>query len=421
MSQSTLDATQIPLKRLFKPVVGVYPAAKVISDGFSTSAQSFGDLGTSGWQSHATRFNVQGQQWFAFQGWNPPAGCKNAPTPRQVLGVAPGHVLEFEFEFNDDKLDIMVNATDAFDMQVYVTEGGQTFKLRDKPLAWVGGGYKFRNILFADRDPRQIRVVMAGGVNFTQLNHEARAVVRPSKDRPFIITDGDSYFESIHALNLGSDETYYAYGNCDAIFEATGFAQGRHAEGGTGAFNNGDGNARTDDTPSAVASSRWGSAQRIAKIAVDLGRNTPVAYLCNGTINDGPLSGGKAPMKARLLQIWEALNAVDPDLPIIHIGPEPYNGGVTPGSSHDLNRQAMIEGLAGYANGAGFIDPSLDPQGAWYTGTGFDNSPTSSEQAALTGHDGIHGNYRGYKWYGTLIARHLGEITIPAARAAKFL
>src|SRR5882672_5508658 len=272
------------LKELFRPVRGVYPTSKWTTDVYSAAAQTFVSVvGISA----STSFNVQGQQWFA-SGLS--VGLKNVPTPRTVGGVAPGHVQEFEFEFSDDKFDLMLVAAGDYDTQIYITEEGQTYRLRDKPLGEVGASsYRFRQVTFTDKRPRAIRIVIAGAAYFVQINKESRAVLRPSKDRPFYIADGDSYFEGIHAFNAGSAESYYSYGNIDAIFEATGFVGARHAEGGTGLFNNGDGTARTDDTGSAVGSSRWGSAQRISKASTDLAAR-PLFWLFNGTINDGALT-----------------------------------------------------------------------------------------------------------------------------------
>jgi hypothetical protein len=413
-----LDSSLVKLKRLFKPVEpDPYPTSRYSQDVYSGGAQSFVSLGTDSWTASATQFNVLGQQW---QNSGLGAGGKNVTTPRSVFGTAPGHVQEFEFEFNDTKFDLMLVTNGAYDTQIYITEGGKTWRLKDKPLGEVGSSYRFRNITFTDNRPRQIRVVIAGSAYFVQLNREQRAVVRAAKDRPFYIADGDSYFESIHAQNAGSAETYFTYGNIDAIFEATGFVGARHAEGGTGLFNNGDGTARTDDTGSSVASSRWGSAQRISAAGPSLAQK-PIFWLFNGTINDGALSGGKAPYKARLFEIYQAINAVDSGIGFIHVGPEPYNNGFAAGSAHDLNRQAIVEAVAQHGNGWGFIDPTRDPQGAWYTGLGFENSVTSSPQAQLTGADGVHGNFHGYDYYGKEIARHLGEIAVPLVRAEKFI
>lgn len=416
MSNLLLDRPMIKLKELFRPVEpSPYPTGRWSLDSYSAAAQTYISLGTAQWnQAGVFPFNNQGQQW---QNSGLGVGGKNVTTPRTVSGVAPGHVQEFEFEFNDNKLDLMLIAFGDYDSQVHVTENGKTWRLRDKPLGEVGASsYRFRNILFTDRRPRQIRVTIAGAAYFVQTCQEQRAVLRASRNRYMYIGDGDSYFESVHAQNAGSAETYFTYGNQDAIFEHSGFVAARHAEGGTGAFNNGDGTARTDDTGSVIGSSRWGSAQRIAAAAGDLAAK-PLFWLFNGTINDGTLSGGKAPMKKRLLEIYQAIVALDPNITFVHVGPEPYNNGYAAGSAHDLNRQAMIEALNEHPNGAAYIDPMLGASGPWYTGLGFENSVTNSQQAQLTGADGIHGNFAGYDWYGKLIAHHLGEIQIPLARA----
>lgn len=413
---AVLEPSYMRLKELFRPVRGVYPTTKWSVDQYSASAQSY--VSVSG-VSASTSFNVQGQQW---QASGLGAGYKNTPTPRQVFGNYFAHVQEFEFEFSDDKFDLMLVAAGDYNTQIYVTEEGHTYRLRDKPLGEVGASsYRFRQVLFTDKRPRAIRIVIGGAAYFVQINKESRAVLRPSKDRPFYIADGDSYFEGIHSYNAGSAESYYVYGNIDAIFEATGFVAARHAEGGTGIFNDSTipPVVTTSDTPGPNAASRWGSAQRVAAASADLAAK-PLFWLFNGTINDG-LAPSKAATKARMFEIYQAINAYDPGIGFIHVGPEPYNNGYAAGSVHDLNRQAMLEANTQHGNGLGYIDPMLDPQGPWYTGLGYENSVTTSQQAQLTGGDQIHGNFHGYDYYGRMIAKHLGEIGVPRSRAEKYL
>lgn len=423
MSNLLLDRPTVKMKRLFKPVEPD-PYPKAFTDAYSGTAQSFSSLVANQWnQAGAFPFNVQGQQW---QNSGLGAGGKNVTTPRTSGGQPVWSVQEWEFDFNDDKLDVMLIAFGDYDMQVYITEQGKTWKLRADPLAEVGAvSYRFRNITLPDRQPRSIRCVLAGQAFFVQIHREQRAVLRPSADRPMIILDGDSYVDAFHAKNAGSVRSFYSFGIADAIFEATGIVSARHGEGSSGVFNNGNGVTVTTDASGPNGTSRWGSAQRITYATPDLVRK-PLAYVFNGTINDAALAGGTAAMKKRLFEIYAALVAVDPGLPIVHVGPEPYDGtaiGGGPwgaGSGNDQNRIAMQQAIAEHPNGAGFIDPALTGI-PWFTGSGYENIPTTSQQAQGTGADKLHGNAFGYENYGTLMAAALGEIPVPLVRAEAFL
>lgn len=451
----------VTLGSLFQPIDDVLPASEILTDQISTSAQAFSALATVPWTAKTAKFNLQGQNWIQASAGSDGGGQKNDTSARNNGGVPWGMVTEFEFMYTADKFDLMlIGQNGGFDCQIYVEYQGGMRKLRDKPLGSTTTGYVFRNVKFAATPNgaggavarggwkgRRIRVVIGGNVNFLQLNVEAAALVYPSPQRPMgIVSGSDSFFEPLHAQNAGSDETYFCMGNAQGFFEATQIVLWNGAEGGTGLFQNGDGTARGDDTGSSINASRFGSAQRRAKIAAGyaLGAADPLAGirmplfdLFHGTINDGQLSGlgtgvaSAANMKARAKVCYQA--ALDADtaglIRVVHVGPEPYTlsnpAASTPGydasGPHYVNRLAQIDAInelnAALATPRAYFIDASNPTAPWWTGNGYNNNG-ENPQAVLTGADGIHGNYRQYVTvHSRRIADNMRSIPVPARRA----
>jgi hypothetical protein len=441
-----INPKTVPLRSLYEPITDVLPASEIVTDAYSASNQSFDSLASVQWDSG--KFNLQGQNWVQQTPGNWAGGAKNDTSARASGGVQFNMSTLFAFVNTGDKLEIMVISTGAFDMQVYVEYQGKLVKLRDKPLSSALTGYVFRQIKFAATPNgaggavsrggfkrRAYYVKLGGNVNFLQLNVEAASLTYPTPLRNmFVIGPCDSYMEPLHNQNASSDETYFSYGPQDALFEATGMPPWNAAEGGTGFFQNGDGVARTDDTPSSVNGTRWGSAARKTKIGAGftagaanpyVGISKPLFMLGHGSINDGALSGGTAPMKARAKVVYAEGMALDSTglMSMIQVGPEPYTTvGASPpgyqsGSVHDLNRLGQIAAISETPR-AYFVDAS-NPTNPWWTGNGANNSNLADQQALLTGADNIHGNYRGYHAHGRRIADAIGDIPIPIARATR--
>lgn len=423
----------VALGSLYRPMTNVYPSAEITTDSMSTSAQTFTSQDTLVWDAAQTagKFNLQGQNWVPVTSGTPLAGVKNGTGDRSISGVQVGMNLDFEFMYTGDKIDLFFIATGDFDSQVYVEYQGEMRKLKAKPLPSTTTGYVVRNIKFAGdgastleaNKARRIRVVMSGSAYFIQLIIEMNALVYASPDRPLLITDGDSYIESYHAKNTGSDETYFTYGPNDALLEATGFAIWRASQGGTGFFNNGAGTTVTTDAANAAANTtRFGSAGRKTKMQPAFNA-MPVAYLLHGTVNDGSLSGGTAAMKARAKVVYQEAAALDPNglVTIIHVGNEPYTvpaatpAGYVSGGANDLNRLGHIAAVAEVAR-TYFVDPAV-PTAPWWTGNSYNNLSTTDQQALITGADGLHGNYRGYHNHGRRIAQAIRNLPIPTVRA----
>lgn len=445
---AVINPKTVPLRSLYEPISDVLPASEIVTDSFSASQQTFDSIATVQWDATG-KFNCQGQNWVQQSPGNWAGGAKNDTSARAPSGVKFNMSTMFGFVNTGDKLDIMVVSTGAFDMQVYVEYQGKLVKLRDKPLSSSLTSYVFRNIKFTATQNgaggavsrggfkrRAFYVKLAGNVNFVQLNVEAASLTYPTPLRNmFVIGPADSYPESLHNQNAGSDETYFSYGPQDALFEATGMPCWNGAEGGTAFFQNGDTVARTDDTANASSGgTRWGSAPRKAAIAAGfaagaanpyVGISKPLFMLGHGTINDGALSGGTAALKARAKVVYSEALAQDTTglMSMIQVGPEPYTaiGGSPPSytasSVHDLNRLGEIAAIAETPRGY-FVDAS-NPTNPWWTGNAANNTSLTDQQALITGADTIHGNYRGYHAHGRRIADAIGDIPIPIGRATR--
>jgi hypothetical protein len=445
---AVINPKTVPLRSLYQPITDVLPASEIVTDAYSSSNQTFDSLATVQWDALGTKFNLQGQNWVQQTPGNWAGGAKNDTSSRASGGVQFNMSTLFGFVNTGDKLEIMVVSTGAFDMQVYVEYQGKMVKLKDKPLSSSLTSFVVRQIKFAATlngaggavsrggyKRRAFYVKLAGNANFVQLNVEAASLTYPTPLRHmFVIGPSDSYMEPLHNQNAGSDETYFGYGPQDALFEATGMVPWNAAEGGTGFFQNGDGVARTDDTASSVNGTRWGSTIRKAKIAAgfaagladpNVGISKPLFMLGHGSINDGALSGGTAPMKARAKVVYAEAMALDSAglMSMIHVGPEPYTAiaatppGYTAGSAGDLNRLGQIAAVAETPR-AYFVDAAV-PTNPWWTGNAANNTSLTDQQALITGADNVHGNYRGFQQHGRRIADAIGDIPIPIGRATR--
>lgn len=427
VAKAAPDLGRVPLHTLYRPMTDIISSSVLVSDQYVTAVP--GDyVNQWGTRWDSANLNVQGQNLVAVTAGTPASGCVNDSTGRyQVVSstnVPMASVIDIEFLHTGDKLDIMMQTFGAFDTQVYIEDEGRMKKAKALPLAGNNSGYSYRSLRFAEIATRRIRIVMPA-VYFIQVLHEQSAIVAPSPDRPLIVTTGDSYFEASGAYNSGSTRTFATYGMLDALIEATGFAVARCAQGGTGYFNDGTGAA---GSLTAVASntshtSPFGSAPRVAYYGKFLGSVAkPVAVLVNGTINDGGLSGdgtnaSQAGMQTRVTALLNAIAALDPKVGIVAIGPEPINDSYGSGA-HATNRLGIQAAIAAHAQGIGFADAN-NPTTPWWTGTGYEKSVSTSQQAQMVGADQIHPNWFGHKYYGSRIAAAIGDFRVPKDRAER--
>lgn len=445
------NPTTVAVGNIYSPVAGLFPASRIITDEMSLTRQSYTVAAVDYWNA-ANRFTKQGQKWAAINGSDPSQGVQNRATPRGVLGQYAHHVTEVEFLFTGNKLDFQFRGTpdSAWDCTIWVEYGGRMHRLSQYPKGWASGsGLRYRNIEFDSSIPYhgRIRMHVAAGI-FVGVGHESNAIIRPSPPRYFMITDGDSYIDGQQAQNAGDGATgFFSAGLADHLFEATGFATARRAQGGTAFFNNGGGTV-TSDVATFLNTTRWFSAGRKAwmvnagpapfDFALPLGEK-PLIYLLNGTWNDASRSGGQAPMYTRAKDCYQWIQTMDPWITTVHVTVEPYwgdaNGGFgsagtetgppTAGSAHALNVAGHIQ-AASEVPRTRIINPFGIINGAepWWSGKGDVTTLATdpdSQQAQLTGADHIHGNYRGYQNYAQRIAREMAGIRVPVARVRGFL
>ena len=427
VAKAAPDLGQVPLRTLYRPMTDIISSSVLTTDQYLFAAPSdYTNLWGTRWDS--ANYNTQGQNLIAVTAGTPASGCVNDSSGRYATygsNNSPlSSVIDIEFVHTGDKLDIMMQTFGYFDSQVYIEDEGRMKKAKALPLAGNYSGYSYRSLRFAEIATRRIRVVMPSSY-FVQVMHEQSAILAPSPDRPLIVTTGDSYFDAFGAYNSGSARSFATYGMIDALIEATGFAAARCAQGGTGYFNDGTGAAGslTAVASNTMHTSPFGSAPRVAYYGKFLGSTAkPVAFLVNGTINDGELSGdgtnaSQAAMQTRVTALLNAIAARDPKVGIVAIGPEPINDSYGSGA-HATNRLGIQAAIAAHAQGIGFVDPN-NPTTPWWTGTGYEKSVSTSQQAQMVGADQIHPNWFGHKYYGSRIAAAIGDFRVPKDRAER--
>lgn len=385
---------------------GVFPATEVAQDAYFYDNGPTDYTAMTGTLWNSPNLNTQGNNLVAANPEVPAIGCTNKSTNRTV-----GSIVDIEFILDGDKFGIHFQGFGYVDSQVWVEHDGVMKRIRDTPLVGDNDGFIFRQITFTSRARRRIRFTLPY-LFFIQIIHEGNAVLRRSPDRPLMVTTGDSYVDASTALNAGSAKTFSTFGINDALIECTGFAIARQGQGGTGYFNNGTGAA--SDALGPGGTSRFFSTDRLDTIKA-LGVGSISYLLVNGTINDGELSGGRAGMRARALEGFEAVSDWDPGISIIVLGPEALNDPPAGGAS-DLNRQGLMDAVAEHPQCVGFLDVSK-PGLAWWFGTGTEADPnTWDAQSKLVGMDGVHGNYDLYALYGRNTADEMGDFDVPAVR-----
>lgn len=424
------EQQSVALSSLFRPITEVIPTSFLTTD--TTTATGPSDY-TNQWGTlwnDANVFNKQGQNIIEMTAGVPAAGGLNDTNGRHTGSAPVWSMTDVEFIFTGDKLDLSFYCWGgASDTQVYIEHEGQMKKAKALPQASPAvTGTVFRRLRFAERFTGRIRFLLQGGINFIQIVHEQNAILRRSPDRPLLMITGDSYVDATDPYNSGSARSFHTFGIAEQILEMTGFAICRAGQGGTGYFN--DGTGGTSLTPVGVwGSSPFFSADRKTAYGAFLNNTAkPVLFLVNGTLNDGGLSGdgtnaNATNMQAKVAAALDYITATDPYCSIALVGPEPYNDSQVPTTVHTVNRGGMMSAAAAktMANGAScvFVDAN-NPTTPFFSGTGSEAAPNSaSPQAQLLGGDGIHGNWYGYKHYGSLIVNGIRNMKVSKQRAMR--
>lgn len=402
------------VKDLWSPYSSeVYPSADVLKDEYTLDvpgeADFPGGFGSVLWND--PRINSQSQIFAPVNPSSVGAGVRNHPTARTYGGG----VLDISFQITDDRMAFMTQVFQNMDTSVYVSDdNGRMRRLKSRPLVFTpnSNAFAFRMIKFASKRSRTIRYV-GPFVTFYQILVSTNAVVRRPPDKDLILSVSDSFRESQGSYNLGSSETYHTWSINDHITMATGLPVARLGLGGTGWFNNASGTA--SNSPGPDGSVPFFSDANVACIKA-YGKNKIRIVDVNGTINDGELSGGKAGMKARAIEGLNKIYTWDRGIRFVIWGPEPFNNSSTPGSVHDLNRQALIEVAAEHPAVIGYLDTN-NPVTPFYSGLGSEAAPVAgSSQSMLTGFDTIHPNALGTKHYWDMAMAEYGDFEIEAER-----
>jgi len=420
--------------RFFTPVAGVLPAGIVTTNVFDATVGTYTNMATIYWNTD--QFNTQGQQWEAVNPSDVTVGVRNAATPRINTSDSNNHfmhVTEFEFLFTGLQFEIQFTATTSYDMQVWIEWGERMWRVQTEPLAGTTAGTMYRRITFASPYHGRIRVHLGGGT-FVGVVSEQSSIITASPDRLFGICDGDSWADGLGFKQV-SGKSYWTAGLCDFLFERTGIVWARRAQGETGFFTNGTATV-IDDTSDSTNSTRFFSASRKAWLTgngpsgVSDFSDKPLFYLLNGTWNDGSRSGAtgsaNGSMATWALDCYQWVRSQDALCSIVHVSPEPYNGGgsagdengpPTVGNAHDLNRQEQQLAIAQVSR-ASYVN-AFGPSVPWWSGSGSAGSPATSQQADLIGADGVRPTYHGFDFYAGMIANELGQIRVPVARARR--
>lgn len=429
LSKESLDAQYSPmkvkLKELWTPYSSeIYPADDLISDEWVLEGNTVNTFFPVGYLSalwNDPRINTQTQKLIANNANAVNEGARNNPTARTYGGG----VLDITFDLHDDRLAFMTQVFKDMDATVYVSdETGHMRRLRPRPLVFTlnNTSFGFRFIKFKTRRTRTIRYV-GSFTTFYQILFSPNGIISRPPDLPMSAVLGDSYRDSLGSRYASVDgqasaEAYNTMAITDYGQMRTGWATVRLGLGGSGWFNNGSGTASNGPGPD-------GTVPFLADANLDrlkaFGKNKFRLLEIFGTINDGFLSGGKAGMKARVLEGLNKVYAWDPGIRIVIWGPEPFNMPVPPNTSavnnvHDLNRQGMKEAAAEHPAVIGFIDQS-DPAAPYWTGTGSEAAPNpGSVQSTMVGVDEIHYTHEGGKRLADLGYKAMGELMIERER-----
>ncbi len=419
-------ANTVKAALLFKPVAGTLATGVLTTDAYNATSQSFTNPAAVLWNSG--QLNTQGQKWEAVNGGDPTAGCRNVATPRTVGDARFNHVTEFEFLFTGGALDIQFIAGSYYDCQVYVEWGGRMHKAQAAPITGTTSGLMNRRLVFATPFHGRIRVHLAGGL-FVGINCEQSAIIKKSPDRLFGICDGSDWVDG-KGLVQGSGTSYLTAGLLDYLFERTGIVWARRAQSGTGFFCNGA-TTVADDSAASDNSTRWFSQSRKDWMAADLAADLPTKplfFLLVGTQVDGGRSSATGsstgPMATLELACLQWIRGLDQFCTIAHISPSPYTGAgsagsltgpPTAGNGHDLNRQEQAAAIAKVPRAA-YIN-AFGPTLPWFTGTGGNGTPATSQQATLIGADGLNFAALGAAFYAGKIAAELGQLSVNLARS----
>jgi lysophospholipase L1-like esterase len=284
------------------------------------------------------------------------------------------------------------------DHQMFIEHNGRMMKLSSLPAtSTAGGGVYYRKLTFKEGREREYRVLLPMNCWLMGVYIDNLATIRKAPNKFFVLVNGDSWNEpagSILASPIGGawpTGTYRVAYTPQAIIEATGWAVGLVAQGGTGHFNVNDGVAHPDSYASAASESTFLGTTRVNDMATKFFGRNPVLWTIGGW-NDGSLGGTGASAQSayntRVLAGIDYTVSKKSDIKMMFSTIQPV---ASTGTQYDADRAASVAGqIAAYqartANVIGYIDESQ----MW-----LDMSTSGQRGNNVNNTDGIHLHTKG--------------------------
>ncbi len=386
LTAATIPKQRIALGSLMRPMKGVWPAPD------NTNGPLTGDTGIAsgtptttgmtlyGWDSGA--FNTQSQHWVVTptgtgQNTSGYSACINASTPRfYTYGYMQNQPqesnIDFSFVTDSTKVTIMYYRNNSYqnfnypnhqDMQVYAEYQGEMRKLNQLPITYSGGsGIYYRTLTMLEARTLEYRVMLPMDCWLIGVYINTTASIRKAPNKPFIITNGDSWNEpSGNAIKdpVGGaypTGTYRVAGLSQMIAEATGFAVALCAQGGSGEFNVNDGVSHDQTYVSSTGMSTFHGQSRIDDMSAKFFARSPIVWTIGGW-NDDTLAGVpyRTNYRDRVVAGIDRMVAAKSDIQLMYSSVQPVS--ITPGDAHELGALGQADACALRPNNViGFIN-----------------------------------------------------------------
>lgn len=295
-------------------------------------------------------------------------GMYNAPTPR-IFGFGTlgselvGGNMDIGFVADSVKVIPVWSIFNAYDSVTYHDmhmcashRGGRMKQLNKLPVTSNGGGGVFHRVLqFNEAWQQEYRLFLPGRATFLGVYVDTLASIRASANKQLFLHNGDSWNEPLDATfkseranqgyRLGS---YMCLGISERLSIISGQRWATIAQGGTGPFNDGQGNPGSLSATGTGSTVCWSDSRTNDFVSKFAPRNSIVVDV--GGWNAGNLGGTsyKDTFKARLVAGYTKVLALKPDLKFINVGIQPVD--ISAGDARDLSMQAQAEIPAAFPN-----------------------------------------------------------------------
>jgi hypothetical protein len=386
VTSTTAPQQRVALGSLMKPMKDVWPAVDGVNGpltgdtGITAGTPTTTGMTLYAWNSGV--FNTQSQNWVVTptgtgQNTSGYSACINASTPRiWSYGYLQNYPQEsnIDFSFVTDATTITIfyyrnnsyatfSSPNYHDMQIYAEYRGNMRKLNQMPATSTGGGGLFyRTLTMLEARELEYRVMLPMDCWFVGVYINNTATIRKSANRPFIITNGDSWNEptgNVLSSPVGGaypTGTYRVAGLSQMIAEATGWAVALCAQGGTGEYNVNDGVAHPQTYTNANGMSTFHGQSRINDMSTKFFSRHPIVWTIGGW-NDGDVvpAPARTSYRDRVLEGIDRMVAAKSDIQLLYSSIQPVD--ITPGNNRDLSRQGQADACALRPNNViGFVN-----------------------------------------------------------------